>query len=32
MATPTIPRNADELAEMLADPKQVKNVVSSPRT
>lgn len=30
MATPTIPRNADELAEMLADPKQVKDVVSSP--
>ena len=30
MATPTIPRNADELAEMLADPAKAKDVVSSP--
>ncbi|CAM5250736.1 hypothetical protein SGLAM104S_01626 [Streptomyces glaucescens] len=29
MATPTIPRNADELAEMLADPKRIKDVVAS---
>ncbi|KOV86068.1 MULTISPECIES: phage major capsid protein [unclassified Streptomyces] len=31
MATPTIPRNADELAEMLADPAKAKDVVSSPQ-
>ncbi|WP_370665411.1 phage major capsid protein [Streptomyces sp. IBSBF 2507] len=30
MATPTIPRNADELAEMLADPAKAKDVVASP--
>lgn len=30
MATPTIPRNADELAEMLADPAKAKDVVGSP--
>ncbi|MEV6181345.1 phage major capsid protein [Streptomyces sp. NPDC052015] len=30
MATPTIPRNADELAEMLADPTRAKDVVGSP--
>ncbi|MFJ6066574.1 phage major capsid protein [Streptomyces tendae] len=30
MATPTIPRNADELAEMLADPDKAKDVVASP--
>ncbi|MEU3161790.1 phage major capsid protein [Streptomyces griseoincarnatus] len=30
MATPTIPRNADELAEMLADPAKAKDIVASP--
>ncbi|WP_333743828.1 phage major capsid protein [Streptomyces ardesiacus] len=30
MATPTIPRNADELAEMLADPAKAKDVVATP--
>ncbi|MDN3244155.1 phage major capsid protein [Streptomyces sp. ZSW22] len=30
MATPTIPSNAAELAEMLSNPDQVKDVVSSP--
>ncbi|NUS79158.1 MAG: phage major capsid protein [Streptomyces sp.] len=29
MATPTIPRNADELAEMLAEPKTLKDIVAS---
>lgn len=32
MATPTIPRNADELAEMLADPTKAKDVVASPES
>jgi HK97 family phage major capsid protein len=31
VATPTIPRNADELAEMLADPAKAKDVVGSPQ-
>jgi hypothetical protein len=30
MATPTIPSNAAELAEMLADPAKAKDVVGSP--
>jgi HK97 family phage major capsid protein len=31
VATPTIPRNADELAEMLADPAKAKDVVETPK-
>jgi HK97 family phage major capsid protein len=32
MATPTIPKNADELAEMVADPARMKDVLGSPET
>ena len=32
MATPTIPRNADELAEMLADPQRGPQVMETPKT
>jgi HK97 family phage major capsid protein len=32
VATPTNPRNADELAEMLADPTKAKDVVASPES
>lgn len=32
MATPTIPSNAAELAEMLSDPAKAKDVVESPET
>ena len=31
MATPTIPRNADELAEMLADPQRGPQVMETPK-
>lgn len=31
MATPTIPRNADELAEMLADPQRGPEVMETPK-
>lgn len=32
MATPTIPRNADELAEMLADPQRGPQVMETPKS
>lgn len=32
MATPTIPSNADELAEMLADPSRATPIVETPKT
>jgi HK97 family phage major capsid protein len=32
VATPTIPRNADELAEMLADPQRGPQVMETPKT
>lgn len=31
MATPTVPKNADELAEMVSDPKRMKDVLADPK-